>query len=91
MKRSALIVALGLLTASPAFAVRCGTKIVSEGDTRSEVAAKNALAEGATDTAFHEAKLQRARFQAEYLGGELPRWLSAVERSRAELPFLPTP
>jgi hypothetical protein len=40
MKRCALIVALGLLAASPAFAFRCGTKIVSEGDTRSEVAAK---------------------------------------------------
>jgi hypothetical protein len=40
MKRSALIVVLGLLAASPAFAFRCGSKIVSEGDTRSEVAAK---------------------------------------------------
>jgi hypothetical protein len=40
MKRSALVVALGLLAATPAFAFRCGTKIVSEGDTRSEVAAK---------------------------------------------------
>jgi alkylation response protein AidB-like acyl-CoA dehydrogenase len=58
---------------------------------RSEVAAKSALAGGATDTAFYEAKLQRARFQAGYLGGELPRRLSAVERSRAELPFLPIP
>jgi alkylation response protein AidB-like acyl-CoA dehydrogenase len=58
---------------------------------RSEVAAKNALAAGATDTVFHEAKLQRARFQAEYLGGELPRRLAAVERARAELPFLPLP
>ena len=58
---------------------------------RSEVAAKNALAGGAADTAFLEAKLQRARFQAEYLGGELPRRLSAVERARAELPFLPLP
>jgi len=58
---------------------------------RSEVAATNALAGGATDTAFYAAKLQRARFQAEYLGGELPRRLSAVERARAELPFLPLP
>jgi hypothetical protein len=40
MKRSVLIIALGLLASSPAFAFRCGTKIVSEGDTRSEVAAK---------------------------------------------------
>ena len=58
---------------------------------RSEVAAKDALARGAADTAFYESKLQRARFQADYLGGELPRRLSAVERSRAELPFLPLP
>jgi hypothetical protein len=40
MKRSALIIVFGLLAASPAFAFRCGTKIVSEGDTRGEVAAK---------------------------------------------------
>jgi hypothetical protein len=40
MKRTAVLLALGLLAASPAFAFRCGTKIVSEGDTRSEVAAK---------------------------------------------------
>jgi hypothetical protein len=41
MKRVAAIVALGLLAASPAFAAfRCGTKLVSEGATRSEVARK---------------------------------------------------
>ncbi|MEO8063454.1 MAG: DUF2845 domain-containing protein [Pseudomonadota bacterium] len=40
MKRGALILVLGVLAASPAFAFRCGTRIVSEGDTRSEVAAK---------------------------------------------------
>ena len=41
MKRGAIIVLLGLLTASPAFAAfRCGSKIISEGDTRSEVVAK---------------------------------------------------
>ncbi len=56
---------------------------------RSEAAAVQALAAGAADRAFYEAKLQRARFQADYLAGELPRHLSAVERSRAELPFLP--
>jgi hypothetical protein len=39
MKRAALILAFGLLATSPAFAFRCGTKIVSEGDTRSKVAA----------------------------------------------------
>jgi len=40
MKRTALVLAFGLLATSPAFAFRCGTKIVSEGDTRSQVAAK---------------------------------------------------
>ena len=41
MRRTAFLVILGLLAASPAFAAfRCGTKLVSEGDTRSEVAAK---------------------------------------------------
>jgi hypothetical protein len=41
MKRATAIVMLGLLTASPAFAtLRCGSKIISEGDYRSEVAAK---------------------------------------------------
>jgi len=40
MKRAALILAFGLLAASPAFAFRCGTRLVSEGDLRSEVAAK---------------------------------------------------
>ena len=34
------VVMLGLAAASPAHAFRCGTKLVSEGDTRSEVAAK---------------------------------------------------
>lgn len=58
---------------------------------RSEVAARTALAAGAPDRAFYEAKLQRARFQADYLAGELPRHLAAVERSRAALPFLPVP
>jgi len=41
MKRAALLLGLCLLAASPSFAaIRCGTKLVSEGDTRSEVAAK---------------------------------------------------
>lgn len=41
MKRGAVIVVLGLLAASPAFAsMRCGTKIINEGVSRSEVAAK---------------------------------------------------
>ena len=42
MKRGAAILVLGLLAASPAFAdgFRCGTKLVREGATRSEVAAK---------------------------------------------------
>ena len=41
MKRSAFIVVIGLLAAAPSFAAfRCGSKIVSEGDSRSEVAAK---------------------------------------------------
>jgi len=41
MKRGAAIVVLGLLATSPAFAtMRCGSKIIDEGLTRSEVAAK---------------------------------------------------
>jgi hypothetical protein len=41
MKGAAAIVVLGLLAASPAFAnMRCGTKLITEGVTRSEVAAK---------------------------------------------------
>ena len=39
MKRVAAVVILGLLASSPAFAFRCGTKLVSEGDTRSQVLA----------------------------------------------------
>jgi len=41
MKRGACIIVFSLLAASPAFAtMRCGTKIITEGSTRSEVAAK---------------------------------------------------
>ena len=41
MKGAAAIVVLGMLAASPAFAtMRCGTKLITEGVTRSEVAAK---------------------------------------------------
>jgi len=41
MRRTVLVVGLGLLATSPSFAAfRCGTKLVSEGDTRSEVAVK---------------------------------------------------
>jgi len=41
MKRGAAIVVLGLLAASPAFAsMRCGSKIIDDGVSRSEVAAK---------------------------------------------------
>jgi hypothetical protein len=40
MKRLAAVLLLGLLASSPAFAFRCGSKIVVKGDTRSEVAAK---------------------------------------------------
>jgi hypothetical protein len=40
MKRAAAVLVLGLLACSPAFAFRCGTKLVSEGDTRAEVIAK---------------------------------------------------
>ena len=40
MKRLTALLAFGALAASPAFAMRCGTKIVSEGDSRAEVAAK---------------------------------------------------
>ena len=42
MNRSVAIVVFGLLAVSPAFAttMRCGSKIIGEGITRSEVAAK---------------------------------------------------
>ncbi|HTU64683.1 MAG TPA: DUF2845 domain-containing protein [Steroidobacteraceae bacterium] len=41
MKRSALVLVLALCAGSPAFAaLRCGTKLVSEGDTRAEVTRK---------------------------------------------------
>jgi len=41
MNRAAAVFALALLACAPAFAAfRCGSKLVSEGDTRSEVAAK---------------------------------------------------
>jgi hypothetical protein len=41
MKLHAAIIVLGLLAASPAFAtMRCGTKLIDEGASRSEVAAK---------------------------------------------------
>jgi uncharacterized protein DUF2845 len=41
MKRVLALIAFGLIVASPAFAgLRCGTKLVSEGDTSGEVAAK---------------------------------------------------
>jgi hypothetical protein len=40
MKPLAAILLLGLLASSPAFAFRCGGKIVAKGDTRTEVAAK---------------------------------------------------
>ena len=41
MKRAIQLFGLCLLAASPSFAaIRCGTKLVSEGATRSEVAAK---------------------------------------------------
>jgi hypothetical protein len=41
MKRLVLVLALGLLASAPSMAaLRCGTKLVSEGDTRSEVAVK---------------------------------------------------
>jgi len=41
MNRGAAILAFGLLSACPAFAsMQCGNKIINEGSTRSEVAAK---------------------------------------------------
>src|SRR5689334_2334244 len=40
MKRVAAVLVLGLLACSPAFAFRCGTKLVTKGDTRDQVAAK---------------------------------------------------
>lgn len=40
MKRAAAVLILGFLACSPAFAFRCGSKLVSKGDTRAEVLAK---------------------------------------------------
>jgi hypothetical protein len=41
MKRAIAVLILGLMAGSPAFAsLRCGSKLVTEGDTSSEVAAK---------------------------------------------------
>src|SRR5690349_23447910 len=40
MRRAAAVLILGLLACSPAFAFRCGSKIVTEGDSRAEVSAK---------------------------------------------------
>ena len=42
MKRTATLLVLGFLACSPAFAdtFRCGTKLIGEGDSRAEVAAK---------------------------------------------------
>ena len=40
MNRLAAVLLLGLLASSPAFAFRCGSKIITEGATRSEVLAK---------------------------------------------------
>jgi hypothetical protein len=40
MKRTAAILVFGLLACSPAFAFRCGNKLVSEGDTREQVVSK---------------------------------------------------
>lgn len=40
MSRWLLALGLSLAAASPAYAFRCGSKVIREGDTRSEVAAK---------------------------------------------------
>lgn len=40
MKALAAILVLGLLASTPAHAFRCGTRIVTEGDTRDQVLAK---------------------------------------------------
>jgi hypothetical protein len=40
MKATPLVLVLALAAAAPAYAFRCGTKLVSEGDTRSQVIAK---------------------------------------------------
>ena len=40
MKRAAAVLILSLMACSPAFAFRCGTKLVVKGDARSSVAAK---------------------------------------------------
>jgi Protein of unknown function (DUF2845) len=40
MKRLVAVLVFGLIASTPAFAFRCGTKLVSKGDTRDQVATK---------------------------------------------------
>jgi hypothetical protein len=40
MKAASLLIVLALTATAPAYAFRCGSKLVKEGDTRSQVAAK---------------------------------------------------
>jgi len=58
---------------------------------RMDAVAAQALAAGQGDATFYQRKRQLARFQHDWLGGELPRRLAAVQAARAALPFLPTP
>ena len=50
---------------------------------RSDAVARAALARSAADQAFYEAKCTLARFQFDWLGGELAQRLSAVQTARS--------
>ena len=56
---------------------------------RSDAVAQAALATGQGDTTFYQAKATLARYQFDWLGGELAQRLAAVQAARAPLPFLP--
>lgn len=56
---------------------------------RADAVARAALAQDRGDSLFYRAKQTLAQFQFDWLGGELPRRLAAVQAARAPLPFLP--
>ena len=72
MKRAAAVVILGLLACSPAFAFRCGTKLVSEGDSRTEVLAKcGEPADRATQRSLYRRPVIWSHGRPYYIGEDL--------------------
>jgi hypothetical protein len=69
MKRAAFVLVLGFLACSPAFAFRCGTKLVSEGDSRAEVLAKcGEPADRATQRSVYRRPMIWAHGRPYYIG-----------------------